>query len=66
MSAVFTLACGFVKGKGFYYYPGVISHLTTTYLDAVTLDILRGFQGVGAAAFLPASVCILLSSINFH
>ncbi|KAF9456823.1 major facilitator superfamily-domain-containing protein [Collybia nuda] len=43
ISAVFTLACGFVK-------------------DAVTLDILRGFQGVGAAAFLPASVGILAAA----
>ncbi len=30
---------------------------------AMTLDILRGFQGVGAAATIPASVCVSLNVI---
>lgn len=31
-------------------------------LDVITLDILRGLQGVGAAAVVPASV----SKLDFH
>ena len=29
------------------------------YTDVITLDILRGIQGIGAAATIPASVCYL-------
>lgn len=30
----------------------------------MTLDILRGIQGIGAAAMIPASVCLL--SLEYH
>jgi hypothetical protein len=32
-------------------------------IDVMTLDILRGVQGIGAAATIPASVCPSLHAL---
>jgi MFS family permease len=55
-SAALSLGCGFAQG----------AHLVTTrssrlivIVDALTLDILRGIQGIGVAAAIPAAVGIL-------
>ncbi|KAG5645961.1 hypothetical protein DXG03_004753 [Asterophora parasitica] len=47
--AAFTLGCGFTK----------VLMDEVLCADSVTLDILRGFQGIGAAATIPASLGIL-------
>ena len=40
-----------------FYTPMLSAHfLDRYYIDVITLDILRGFQGIGAAATIPASV----------
>ncbi|KAF7980644.1 hypothetical protein HWV62_37456 [Athelia sp. TMB] len=59
--AVFSLGLGFANGA----FPSASEHevaLLTRILvptDEITLDILRGFQGIGAAATIPSSVGII-------
>jgi len=51
--AAFTLGCGFANSMSSSPAVGqIVSHL----LDILTLIILRGIQGIGAAATIPASV----------
>ena len=56
--AIFTLACGFSNGT--YIFLSIFFYIRRTitqyYTDVITLDILRGIQGIGAAATIPASV----------
>jgi MFS family permease len=53
--AAFTTGSAFAKGiqRSPFSVKVVFQHACT---DVMTLDILRGFQGVGAAAQIPASV----------
>lgn len=54
--AVFALGLGFSNSKGSH----CLWHIhALTSSDGITLDVLRGFQGMGAAAAIPAAVrCI--------
>ena len=54
---VFTLGCAFAKG--FYYVHYFLDVNDNPSTDVMTLDILRGFQGIGAAAQIPASVRLI-------
>lgn len=56
------LANGVCTGTGIFKQYVMLTALTppnlthTAFLDGITMDILRGFQGMGAAAAIPAAV----------
>lgn len=56
---VFSLGCGFANGMS--PPPVNIMFQHRRHIDGITLEVLRGVQGIGAAASIPASVRILLS-----
>ena len=53
---VFTLGCGFARGTVLCFALHLRVYFLPLFIDSVTLNILRGFQGVGAAATIPACV----------
>lgn len=61
--AGFSLGCAFANSTPFFlcFLPSDTSLLTSAVLlDIITLIILRGVQGIGAAATIPASVSLCL------
>ena len=62
---IFGLGCGFAQSE--YAVPfsvSVKSLKRPTALDDITIYILRGFQGLGPAAAVPASVGIALARVR--
>jgi hypothetical protein len=59
----FTLGCAFANGGS--YFLQFEEWKLIIHIDFMTLSILRGLQGAGASATIPASVCIIILSLNF-
>jgi MFS family permease len=53
--AVFSLGLGFANGI-IVFSPLLPSCLGSYVADEITIDVLRGFQGIGAAATIPSAV----------
>ena len=62
LQTVFSVGLGFSSSKSA-LFPLAIHAYTLLFPDGFTLDILRGFQGMGAAAAIPASVRRVASPI---
>ena len=57
---VFTLGCGFARGTVLCFDLHLRVYFLPLFVDTATLNILGGFQGIGAAATIPACVSFLL------
>ena len=62
---IFGLGCGFAQSEYSIPFSGSVKHLKRPIaIDDITIYILRGFQGLGPAAAVPASVGIPLARVR--